>query len=83
MTNLPDAARGRLAVKPNPTRAKPRQYAIVSPAPLHSSQGLLGYKQGFGERHDGQWVYNFTNWQAAARVAHEVMASRRPVWGAE
>lgn len=69
-----------LGVRPNPARTKPRQYAIVSFYPLHPSHGLVGYKQGYGERHAGWYVYNFVHWMTAARVAHEIVASGRQVW---
>lgn len=70
----------RLAVLPNPLRGKPGQYAIVTSRPLHPHHGLLGYKQGYGERHYGLYVYNFVHWLTAARVAHEIVTSGRTIW---
>ena len=69
-----------LTVRPNPGRTKPKQYAIVTHYQLHPSHGLVGYKQGYGEPYAGLYVYNFVQWRTAARVAHEIVASPRPLW---
>lgn len=61
---------GRLALRYDPTRFGPR-WAIVSETPLPG--GLVGYKRGYGENHQGLYAYRFKKWATARKVLRRLL----------
>ena len=78
---------GTLAVRQDTNSRGQARWAIVSAQPLHGSNGLFGYKRGYGESHHGLYAYPFVYRSTALRTARRLMASQNHVgsfvWGAE
>jgi hypothetical protein len=64
---------GTLAVRPDTTNRGEPRWAIVSRDPLHHSNGLRGYKRGYGESHAGLYAYPFLTQEVATSVALDIM----------